>query len=463
MTKLKQYLAEAKRLWAELKDFENNAKRLEAQADARAFMPAVLEIQETPPSHTVRILLCLICGFFTVAVLWASFGKVDVVAVAQGKIIPSGHVKVIQPVETGVVKAIHVTDGQSVAEGDVLLELDVTATEADRQRLASDLATSRANVARMEAMLAGKKMILPEGTSDAEASLQRQLQQQEEAEYAANIQNLRDTLNQRRAELAAVQKRIVKIQTTLPSVAKRAGMMMELAEQGYASRLRAMGMDEERTNLEGDLTIEKSNLEQAKAAISGAEQNLNSALAEWRKTTLGKLSEEDQKRTGLENELSKAERRNALYVLKAPVSGKVQQLAVHTIGGVVTPAQELMHIVPFDAQLEAEVSFQNKDIGFVEPGQTVAVKVEAFPFTTYGLLEGQLTNVSLDAVADEKKGLMFPARVGIKQASIDVNGKAVPLTPGMAITAEVKTDKRRIISYFLSPLLRYKQEAIRER
>lgn len=149
--------------------------------------------------------------------------------------------------------------------------------------------------------------------------------------------------------------------------------------------------------------------------------------------------------------------------LTAPVDGTVQQLAVHTVGGVVTPAQPLMMIVPKDNMIEVEAYVENKDIGFVNPGQAAVVKIETFPLTKYGTIEAKVTHVSNDAVNDEKRGLIFPARVNLARSTIQVENKTVNLSPGMAVTVEVKIAQRRVVEYFLSPLMQYKDESLRER
>ena len=178
---------------------------------------------------------------------------------------------------------------------------------------------------------------------------------------------------------------------------------------------------------------------------------------------LSQRDEAQRKAGALEEEFLKAEQRHGLQILTAPLDGVVQQLAIHTIGGVVTPAQILMVIVPDNAALEVEATVQNRDIGFIHPGQEVEVKVETFLFTKYGTIPGKVISVSRDAVQDEKRGLIYPIRVALGRSSINVEGRQVELGAGMALTAEVKTDRRRIIDYLLSPIARYRQETMRER
>jgi len=149
--------------------------------------------------------------------------------------------------------------------------------------------------------------------------------------------------------------------------------------------------------------------------------------------------------------------------LTAPIAGYIQQLSVHTIGGVVTAAQTLMVIVPIDNAIEAEVWLENKDVGFVNPGQEATVKIETFPYSRYGTIKGSVQTVSSDAVSDEKKGLIFHSQIALAKNSIQIENKTVNLSPGMAVTVEIKTGKRRLIEYFLSPLIQYTSESLKER
>ncbi len=201
------------------------------------------------------------------------------------------------------------------------------------------------------------------------------------------------------------------------------------------------------------------------AASELVAQRQRAALAaETRRATLDRLREAEQKMDALAQEQIKADSRSGLMRLTAPVAGTVQQLAVHTVGGVVTPAQPLLVIVPGDNPLEVEAFFvENKDIGFVRAGQTAEVKVETFNFTKYGTLRGTVTQVSGDAIQDEKRGLVYAARVKLDRTTLNVDGKTVSLSPGMAVTAEIKTGKRRVIEYFLSPLMQVGDESLRER
>ena len=365
------------------------------------FLPAVLEIQESPPSPVGRTIIFIIIGVFSVALLWSVFGHIDIVAVAQGKIIPSDYSKVIQPLESGIIKKIHVRDGQHVKKGDVLIELDATTTGADRERYSNEYLSAMTEVARLQALITDQNEFTPPtGADPVFVKIQRN--------------RLRDQLSEYR------------------SLQNQAQAYKTLYDKQFVSRMQY--------------------LEAERARAQKAQEH----AAEY--------SEAKTRAHSLSQELAKAENRSSQQTLTAPIDGIVQQLAVHTVGGVVTPAQQLMVIAPREGLLEVEAWVDNKDIGFVNPEQEAEIKIEAFPFTRYGTIDGKILTLSKDAVPIEKVGLVYAARVSMVRSTIQVeNGKEISLSPGMNVSVEIKTGQRRLIEYFLSPLLQASRESIRER
>ncbi len=433
------------------------------------FLPAALALRDTPAHPAPRIALWLIMVFALIALLWAIFGRIDVVATAIGKIIPNDRTKVIQPMETAVVKAIHVRDGQAVQPGQVLIELDATTTAADTERLRSEALNSRLEALRAQALLAaladGKPPRLePLAGADAARLLAEQSQATGQfQEYQARQLQLQAEIARRRAELAATQEQVIKLEQTAPIARKRAEDYQRLVKENFISRHGYMEREQTRIEQEQDLALSRAKATEIRAALAQAQQQQATLTAETRRQLLDQRNLAAQKAASLEQELLKAEQRGRLMHLTAPVAGTVQQLAVHTVGGVVTPAQPLMVIVPRDNVLEVEAMLPNKDIGFVNPGQDAEVKVETFPFTKYGTLHGKITQVSSDAIQDEKLGLIYATRVKLAKDTLQVENKTVRLTPGMAVTVEVKTGTRRVIEYFLSPLMQVSSESLRER
>ncbi|WP_434141458.1 HlyD family type I secretion periplasmic adaptor subunit (plasmid) [Pseudomonas luteola] len=435
------------------------------------FLPAALELQEKPVHPAPRVFMWGIIIFASLALLWACIGKIDVVATATGKIVPSGKTKVLQSSETAVVKAIHVYDGQTVKAGELLIELDPTSADADVSRVGNDLLAARIDSARAGAMLdainnrqppKNLEGLIKDANPEQVLAAQRWLQGQYQ-EYRASLDQVDAEIEQRKAEIQAARAQVASLQKTLPIATQLAGDYERLLAKQYIARHAYLEKEQARLDLERQLSVEKASVVQAMAAKGEAERRREGVVAQTRRAMLDLLHEANQKAETYSQELTKARYQEDLTTLEAPVDGTVQQLAIHTIGGVVTPAQQLMAIVPRDQPVEVEAMLENKDIGFVHPGQEVTVKVETFTYTKYGTVDGEVISVSNDAIEDEKRGLIYSTRIRLKDDHLNINGQEVALSPGMSVTAEVKTDKRRVIEYFLSPLQQYASESIKER
>lgn len=443
--------------------------------DELEFLPAALEIQARPPSPLGRLMMWTLMALFIIAVLWACVGKVDIVAVAEGKIVPSGKVKPIQPLEKGVVSRILVSEGQRVSAGDPLVELDATQTQADQQRLQHELLTTRLNLARQQALAtrlidsdaaltpAEQPIIWPVQATPAQQQLQQSLFDQQWAQYLAQIKALDKARSSRQAEQDASRARIARLGATLPLIAERADALKQLSERKMAARLQFLELEEERVENEQELVEERARLRQLDAALAEINAQREVLNAESRSRAFEALAESQRQASALEEELAKAQDRNQRQILYAPVDGIVKEMVLAAEGEVVTPAQPLMQIVPREEALVVEAYLANKDIGFVRADMPAAVKVHTFPFTKYGLIEAEVIQVSADALADEERGLIYKVKLLLNRDWLDVEGNRVGLIPGMAVTAEVKTGTRRLIEYFLAPLLRYQQESVRER
>jgi hemolysin D len=462
---LERYGAVFRHAWRERKQFDT-PPRLAHEAQ---FLPAALELQEAPVSPAPRIAMWLLIAFAVIALLWAVFGYMDVVATAHGRIVPSDRTKVIQPFDTATVKAIHVIDGQAVKAGEVLVELDATSTAADSTRIANDLLTARMQGARALAMLdvlaTGRLPVLERIPDVATGRLaqERRILDGQYGEYQARLARIDADIAKREAELASTREIVTKLEQTAPIARRRAQDFKDLVGRNFISEHGYLDKEQLRIEQEADLATQRSRLKELAASLQEGRSQRISLQAEAKRLALDSLNEAEQKSTSYRQELVKAQSRDKLMTLTAPVDGTVQQLAVHTVGGVVTEAQQLMMVVPKDNPIEIEAFVENKDIGFVNPGQEAVVKIETFPFTKYGTIEAKVASVSSDAVNDEKRGLIFPARVLPARTKLQVENKTVNLTPGMAVTVEVKTAQRRVIEYFLSPLLQYKDESLRER
>lgn len=427
-----------------------------------AFLPAALEIQQMPPSPAGRAILWTILAFFTLAIVWASLSEVDIVAVAQGRIIPSGHSKTVQPLEIGTVTAIHVTEGKRVEAGEVLIELDPTSAQADVARLTKEHDATAREIARLQT--------LSNWLQAEEASTQQVIQASPDSLLNQQWREFQDRLtvlgieqDKQRAEKDSAQRQVDKLNALLPIVTRRAKDHKGLADQKLLPEQQYLETEQERIETFHDLRALKGRVTELDVAIDELGARIQSSRSEFHRGVLEHLEDAQRRHDAAEQELVKAKSHVNAQMIKAPVAGTVQQLAVHSASAIVTPAQALMIIVPNNETLEVEATLENKDIGFVEVGQRAEIKVDTFPFTKYGTLDGEIVGLSTDAVADEEKGLVYQMRVLMARSTIDVNGRAVTLSPGMAVTVESKTGTRKMIEFFLSPLLRYKDESVRER
>jgi hemolysin D len=463
---------------------QNQADRAKRRMADHEFLPAALEIVEKPASPAWRLLLLLLCGLFAIAVIWSIFGRVDVVAVATGRTLPVTNVMLIQPSEVAVVRAIHVRNGQRVRRGQILIELDPTAALADEGQAARGLLASRIAEARNAALLAhlaGRPAVFqaPAGTPPAVAATQAELVRSKIAEYEAQRRALLQARAQRSAELTGSLAELESLRRTLPLIDQQLEARRGLAERGHFPRLRLLEYEQARIEHVQNIEVRGSAADRARASIANIDAEiatLRERLAEEAATELS-TAETD---TGLRREeLTRTARRRELQQLRAPVDGIVQQLAVHTVGGVVQPAQPLMVIVPSGTEIEVEAQILNRDIGFVREGQPVRVKLEAFPFTDYGWIDGRVETISRDAVqaspepgrqdnasqgsGQTSPGLVYVARIRLDRNYIMVGDRQQPVGPGMAVQAEIRTGRRRIIQYLLSPISETIDEAGRER
>lgn len=457
--------------------------------DELAFLPAALEIVETPPSPVRRAIGAVIIFIFCCAIVWATFGRVDVVASASGKIVTNSRAKIIQPFEAGVIRAIHVKDGQSVEVGEPLIQLDPTLNEADRDHLIADLMAAQLEVARLRAALTegddpGVHFHPPESAKADLVAVQRQFLLDQTAEHHSKLVAIDYQIKQKQAELSTIEATIKKLADIVPVIQERVDIRKELYDQRNGSKIIYLENLQTLLDSKHELEVQKSRLEEARAALAAISEVRLQTEAEYRRTLFGELTEAERKAAGLTSDLDKINERKRLQVLTSPVAGTVQQLAVHTIGGVVTPAQALMVVVPNESPLEIEATVLNRDIGFVHAGQDAEVKVDTFNFTRYGLVHGKVLGVSRDSVVRGRppeptgqsmfgkqedptelsnRELSYVARISLDRVQMQVEEGFADLQPGMAVTVEIKTGSRRIISYLLSPLLRYGQESMRER
>ena len=432
----------------------------------KEFLPAVLEVTETPPSHAARLLTYMIMLMFTVLILWSVLGKVDIIATATGKLMPASNIKTIQTLTDSEIEEIYVQEGQYVKEGQDLIKFNQTEVLANIRRIKNEMRALEISIARQKALLTDN----PEDTFTYDQDIDEYLVKMHSGllksqmtEKAAKIGVLEGQIAKAEKEKETTQAEIDRLAKLLPSVTERIEKKKILVDQKLMARLTFLEQEEELTNLQEQRKVQLKKIAETEANIESLKKELRQYLAEFDKNLMQELTETREKLESYQQELIKYEEALKRTVVKAPLSGYVQQLVYHTKGGVVETAKPIMNLVPEDYKLEAEVMILNKDIGFVRPNQEVEIKIDSFPFTKYGTIKGEVRNISGDAVQDEKLGLIFKSRLTLLDNKIKADGQVVRLIPGMSVTAEVKTGKRRVIEYLLSPVMKYLNESMRER
>lgn len=474
-SKLKTYCDAFAHAWENRAQIDEQKRSLQTLE----FLPAALEVLERPVTPASQYLGRALMALFVIAIGWACIGELDIVAVAEGKIISSSRIKSIQPLEKGVVKAILVKEGQEVKAGQALVELDQTLTVAEQTRLTKELRSVQLNQQRKKSLLyalqgnsvnpdldKSETENTPEQTLELTAEeepIQSQLLRQEWLDYQSKLSALKSQVQEREAAITSAEAQVKQLTQTLPLIEKRTAAMKNLVVKQLVSEVEYLELEQERIEQQQSLASLKAQKQQHQAALETAIQQLRALQAETIATTLENINTYQQHIHSLAQEVAKATDLNAKQILYAPADGTVQQLAVHTVGGVVTDAQVLMQLVPKDDHLEVEAILENKDIGFVFESQAAEIKVNTFNFTKYGIIDAEVIDVTSDAVIDEVKGLVYKLRLKLDQSQMQIDGRTVDLLPGMSVMAEVKTGKRRLIEYVMSPLLKKASESAKER
>lgn len=415
------------------------------KAHEAEFLPAALSIQTQPVSPAGRWVARVLMLLMAVLLAWSILGHVDIIVNAQGNIIPDGHTKSISSVEVASVRTLNVKEGQVVTAGEVLIELDTRVSDSERDKSEGDRQIAWLQAERSRSLLrAIDTGQAPELHLASQQSLAIEPHRVQDAQ-----RHLQDQWRDYRAKLMRLEGEVSRYRQALPLATQRAQDYAELAKSNDVSQHAWSEREQLRMELEGQLT--------------NARHQLAAVIADARKTAQEALNEANRLAASSAQDVHKATVRGELLKLVSPVDGTVQQLTVHTVGGVVPAAQALMQVVPRLATVEMQAFIENKDVGFVHPGQEAQVKIDAFEYTKYGTIAGKVSHVSKDAIQDEKKGLIYSVRVILLQPTMSVNGQTVALSPGMSGSVEIKTGTRRVIEYVLSPLLQHGLESFHER
>jgi HlyD family secretion protein len=447
------------------------------RADPREFQPALVRLQALPPSPLGRRMLWAALFFLGGLLIWAVFGKLDIVAVAEGRLVPDTYLKIVQPTDAGVVKEILVREGEFVKEGQILMRMDASLSASDLKTLAADYHNKRLSLRRIDAQLAGEPLTR---LADDPPELFVQVQ----AQYIANRQAYESALAQERALLDKARSDLIaadavkrKLTEVLPHYREQEAAYAKLERDGFAGRLMHTDKKRERIEKEHDLQAQEAVMVSAAATISQEEKKVAQIVAEYRKTLQTERVDIANQLERAGQELAKQEHRHGHLELRAPQAGTVKDLATHTTGTVASPGTILMTLVPKDEHLRAEVWVKNDDIGFVRREQQVKVKLSAFTFQKYGMLAGEVAHVSADAAEQGSTAgssapaapkqptelLAYRTLVNLKSQTLDADGAKYRLQPGMQVSAEIHLGTRSVLEYLLSPVQKAFHEAARER
>ncbi len=446
------------------------------EVDPLDFSPPLLRLQDAPPNPLGRKVLWLLLSLLAALLLWAILGRLDIVAVAEGKLIPESYVKIVQPAESGIVKEILVREGQAVKAGQVLMRMDTLISEADTKSIDADYQRKRLALRRIQAELSG----MPFKT---EASDPSGLAQEINAQYRANRMSFeaalaeeRSRLTKAKQELAAAEQIKRKLEETLPHYRDQDKAYEKLVKDGYAGTLMGSDKKRERVEKEQELQTQAFVIESAKASIQQSEKKLAQIDSDYRRLLHAERNDIQGQFDKLAQEVTKQAHKQDLLELKASQDGIVKDLATHTTGTVVQPGTVLLTLVPQDEILRAEVWVTNEDIGFVRQGQSVKLKFAAFPFQKYGMVEGSVEHVSADASdnntgngnsqtdpAKKNQPLVYKALIALKHMRLEMDQQRFMLSAGMQTNAEIKLGDRTVMEYLLSPVRKAWHEAGRER
>lgn len=441
------------------------------------FSPARLNLHQAPPPRALSWVLWLLAALVACTLAWATFGRLDIVAVAEGRLVPQTYLKIVQPAEQGVVREILVREGEPVARGQVLIRMDPVATSADLNALRADLAHRELALRRIDAQLAGGVLLRrPSDSADAFAQADAQFQANVHAHENALAQE-RAVLERARHDLDVARENRAKLEQVLPHYLEQERAYDKLTRDGFAGRLMFTDKQRERIEKEQDLRAQEFAIRSAQATIAQSEQKIAQIGAEYRRQLRVERSEIAPQLERLRHELVKGGHRLSQLELRAPADGTVKDLATHTVGTVAAPGSILMTLVPRGERLYAEVWVGNADVGFIRPGQETKLKLSAFAFQKYGLLDGRVEHVSADATETPQAGprgdapsrerpsspLAYRMLVALESQALNSGGRSYPLAPGMQVSAEVNLGARTVLEYLLSPLQKIAHEAGRER
>ncbi len=433
-------------------------------ADPADFSPPLLRIRDNPPAPLAGWILRLLVALLAGAFVWAVFGQLDIVAVTDGKLVPSSYLKIVQPAEQGIVREILVKEGEKVLAGQVLIRMDSVLADADIKSLQSEYQHKRLALRRIDAQLSARKFSFAKKDP-------AELYARVEAQYLANVRAYENALSQEQAQLekarhdlGAARETKAKLEQVLPHYLEQEKAFEKLTKDGFAGRILYTDKRRERIEKEQDLRTQEFMIRSSESLIEQSEKKMAQITADYRRQLQAERGETASQLERLEQERAKLAHRHELLELRAPQAGIVKDLATHTAGTVAAPGTILMTLVPEGDKLIAEVWVSNQDVGFVHPGQPAKLKLAAFQFQKYGMLEGKVLHVNADATEapsanTRSDALAFRALIELKEQRLSLYS----LQPGMQVAGEIHLGTRTVLEYVLSPVQKAFHEAGRER
>lgn len=438
--------------------------------EALDFAPDLLAIQERPPEKLPRVLLLCVAAVIGLMLAWAMFAKLDIIATAEGRLVPVGYTKLVQPADAGVVSEILVKDGDRVKAGQVLLRLDPRLSHADTQAMSNDVSLRRLTIARIEAELSNRAFLPGNAPAALAAKVESQFRARRLA-YLDAVAQESEALNKASADLRVAQQVLAKLTQTLPSYQQTADSFRKLQKEGFVGELAAAEKNREATEKGHDLETQRASVASLQASIAQSERKIAALRSQYSSQLENERVETMTQLNRAEQELEKSQVRAGMLEIRAPNDGIVKDLAVTTQGAVVSAGALLMNVVPVDEQLQAEVVLKNEDVGFVALGQVARIKVAAYPFQKYGLLDGHVSLLNADATEQKANSPTQPSpltyralvRLDSRNLKAVATGETLQLSPGMLVIAEIHQGQRTVMEYLLSPVQKVAQEAARER
>ncbi|MEO8343703.1 MAG: HlyD family type I secretion periplasmic adaptor subunit [Gallionella sp.] len=450
-------------------------KLITLSPEALDFAPGLLSIQESPPARLPRAMMYTVGVLFVILVLWAFFGKLDIIASAEGHLVPETYIKIVQPSDAGIVQEILVKEGEQVKQGQVLMRMDTQLAMADEKTIGNDLALRSLQLRRIDAELANKALARKR---DDQNDLFHQIESQyhdHRLSYTDALEQAQDALDKSQHEYYSAQEVLSKLQQITPILKQQADSYADMGKDGYVPQMSVLDKQRDYLEKSQDLRAQQSTVASLASAVKQAKKQIDQITSKYRSDLQNERVEAEGQHRKLEQDLLKQEHKSGLLELKASQSGIVKDIATHTIGTVVSPGTVLLSIVPENEPLVAEIMVKNDDVGFVYPHQKVKVKLAAYPFAEYGMLDGEVTRIQADSnndtqaqTKDQSKDRpvqpsVYKAIISLSSQVLESEGKQLKLVPGMQVIAEINQGNRTVMQYLLSPVRKTLAESGHER